>query len=821
MADTPHRRVVVASIGGLVLQTLAGAGILLLGQYTASLAMTHLGWMALGGAILWLASLLVFRQMELVVLEDRDLDQLRREKTAMGTAESIFAGEGPGALGFRVAAARLAWMQRWLVPVFGLIAAAYLIAIGVWRWGRATALPLASESWPPLQEGGLLLVVSSLLIFALFLYSRYAAGLGRMADWIYLRACGSYMLGIACGAFALVVALGINEYAQSDWWEHLLSRLLPVLMVILGAEFALNFVADIYRPRQAGVAARACFDSRLLALISEPGGLAHALAEAINYQFGFQVSHTWFYRLVVRALIPLTGLCVLVLWLMTCLVIVNPFELAVIERFGRQMNAAHPLLPGLHFKLPWPIDEARKYRTGQPHQIIVGAKYNQRGENRFELSDVVVWTDNSHAKEHYNFIFAPAASRPGVAASAPADNSADEKDKGVPVDILRMSLAVQYRIRGDALSDFTATMADHRATHDPLTHPFVESCAWNELIRFNAATRAEAMLGERRVAAGETIRKRLNERFAALGLGVDVIYVGLQHVHPEASVGKAFAKVAEAEQEKITAIRQAHGKENQLLSAAAGSKQKARTLVEALGYRERFDERLNRAEQSQPAADAARLKPLRDALDARRADFARRIEADRAADRARAAAADLREQVQLGLGGNTAKLAEAEQRSAEAAQTAARAADELRTALAAARSAAGVEVSDEEFARTADAAEARVGLDDWESALVGALRELEGDAAAVLAAAQATRWRMENETAAQLARLDNERVAYEAAPEIYRARRYLQVLAEGLAKSRKFLLGFDPKNRKIHLRIEAQDVGTTRIEDMPTRIKAE
>ncbi|MCG3127316.1 MAG: hypothetical protein CHACPFDD_02174 [Phycisphaerae bacterium] len=820
MADTPHHRVVVASIGGLVLQTLAGAGIVLLGQYTASLAMTHLGWMALGGAILWLASLLVFRQMELVVLEDRDLDQLRREKTAMGTAESIFAGEGPGALGFRVAAARLAWMQRWLVPVFGLLAAAYLVAVGVWRWGRATSLPLSSESWPPVQEGGLLLVVSSLLIFALFLYSRYAAGLGRMAEWTYLRACGGYMLGIACGAFALVIALGINEYAQSPWWEHLLARLLPAVMVLLGAEFALNFVADIYRPRQAGVAARACFDSRLLALISEPGGLAHALAEAINYQFGFQVSHTWFYRLMVRALIPLTGLCVVVLWLMTCLVIVNPFELAVIERFGRQLNAENPLGPGLHVKLPWPFDEARKYRTGQPHQIIVGAKYMERGEHRFELSDVVVWTDNSHAKEHYNFIFAPAA-QPGAATSAPAGDAADEKDKGVPVDILRMSLAVQYRIRGDALPAFTATMADDRVSREPLTHTFVESCAWNELIRFNAATRAEAMLGERRVAAGETIRKRLNERFAALGLGVDVIYVGLQHVHPEASVGKAFAKVAEAEQEKITAIRQAHGKENQLLSAAAGSRQKALALAEALGYREQFDARLNRASQQQSAADAARLQPLRDALDARRPDFLRRIEADHAADRARSAATDLREQVQLGLGGNTARLADAEQRSAAAAQAAARAADELRGAAQAARTAAGLQVSDDELARAAEVAEARVGLDYWESSLTGTFAELEGDAAAVLAAAQATRWRTENETAAQLARVDNERFAYEASPEIYRARRYLQVLAEGLSKSRKFLLGFDPKDRKIHLRIEAQDVGATRIEDMPTRIKAE
>ncbi len=74
-----------------------------------------------------------------------------------------------------------------------------------------------------------------------------------------------------------------------------------------------------------------------------------------------------------------------------------------------------------------------------------------------------------------------------------------------------------------------------------------------------------------------------------------------------------------------------------------------------------------------------------------------------------------------------------------------------------------------------------------------------------LAEAQAQRWQREMQAASELTRLENERETYAVNPKVYKARRYLEVLVNGMKKSRKYFLAFDPKGRNIHLRGEMQE----------------
>ena len=67
-----------------------------------------------------------------------------------------------------------------------------------------------------------------------------------------------------------------------------------------------------------------------------------------------------------------------------------------------------------------------------------------------------------------------------------------------------------------------------------------------------------------------------------LGLGLEVVYVGMQNVHPDKVVATEFRKVVNAEQEKIAAIREALVKENEILSAVAGDRRRARELAQAI-----------------------------------------------------------------------------------------------------------------------------------------------------------------------------------------------------------------------------------------------
>ena len=147
MAETSYSRSRSAALLGLALQLVATAAVFGLGYAVGATAMFQLGWYLLGGVPLWFVTLLVFRQHELTALEKLDLEELRREKRASGGGEAIFDEEGGAGLGFMVAETRLRWMERWLIPAFGLVSVAYLVA-GVIRTTSSFRSIISTKALP-------------------------------------------------------------------------------------------------------------------------------------------------------------------------------------------------------------------------------------------------------------------------------------------------------------------------------------------------------------------------------------------------------------------------------------------------------------------------------------------------------------------------------------------------------------------------------------------------------------------------------------------------------------------------------------------------
>jgi len=134
VSETSHVRSRRAALIGLFVQVLIALALFVLSIYVHSNAIALLAWYVAAGTPIWFVTLLVFRQHELAEFEKLDLDELRREKQATGGGEAMFAAEGGGGLGFLVAKTRLEWMQRWLVPIFGLVTGVLLAAIAVSNW---------------------------------------------------------------------------------------------------------------------------------------------------------------------------------------------------------------------------------------------------------------------------------------------------------------------------------------------------------------------------------------------------------------------------------------------------------------------------------------------------------------------------------------------------------------------------------------------------------------------------------------------------------------------------------------------------------------
>src|SRR5690606_36849160 len=110
-------------------------------------------------------------------------------------------------------------------------------------------------------------------------------------------------------------------------YHHLV---LPALMVVLGVEVGLNFVLNLYRPRRKGEFPRPAFESRILTFFAAPDRLAESVGEAISYQFGFDVTQSWFYRLLSRTLWLLFISGGLVLCGLSAVAIVEPNEQGLI-----------------------------------------------------------------------------------------------------------------------------------------------------------------------------------------------------------------------------------------------------------------------------------------------------------------------------------------------------------------------------------------------------------------------------------------------------------------------------------------------------------
>ncbi len=776
----------------------------------------HLAWFALAGVPMWLTAVLIFRQRELEEVEHLELEQLKRERAAGGGSEAIFEDEAGG---FRVAHNRLVWMQRFLIPVFSLLVSATLIGGGAWLVWQTfnaglglTTTPEAIDAWGAYQHLAIAMIVLAITLILNFLLSRYASGMARTEGWQLLRGCGSYMFTTAILIAILIIGLGVKLYAANLYVDRLLAFAIPFAMLILGTEVFLNFILDLYRPRTAGVEPRAAFDSRLLGLFAEPGGIAHSIAEAVNYQFGFEVSKTWFFQLMTRAALPLVAVGLATLWAMTAMVIVAPYQHVVIERFGAQVNPDNPHGPGFHWKFPWPIDKAVVYNTGEVHEMFIGFEQFAADPEQFggEIDAVILWTQEKHFNmEHHDFLIPltpKEALLPAAATVVSEDDLAPYLDAtfadgtaAVPVNLVRLTFFIHYRIDPQRLDEYT------RAASDP--GEVLRRVAWHAATRINGHSDLQYLLSDGQRDIGDQLRAHLQEASARLQLGLDIGFVGVLNIHPETSVAEAHRAVVNAEQEMIASIREARVEQTSTLTKVAGGRARALHLAHAIEVSGEQELRYNNAQRvlEETAAEAAAIARFRERL----LEFAPLFQALERAQwetyRTRQRAETVQEGVRLGLQYTEADRRAAseelltEERAAAAAQKSLR--EAVEPVLTEARDALRPEVADALYALV----QAELARDLWNRELLRLESELRGEAAALLSQAQAARWEIEMSAAADLIRVLAEQEAFRLAPKAYMTRLYAGALAEGMQDALKYFLAFDPSGRTIHVRYQAEE----------------
>src|SRR6185436_11239884 len=162
---------------------------------------------------------------------------------------------------------------------------------------------------------------------------KFSASIARTKQNRLLRPGASFLL---LGAYlSLLVSLGIvGVLAGFEKTDFYVAWVLCGLLALMAVESLLTLVLEIYRPRVRGKVQRPLYESRLVGLLAQPEGLITTAAQALDYQFGFKVSDTGFYRFFEKWLGWLILAQVAVLFLSTSVVFVEAGEEALLERFG-------------------------------------------------------------------------------------------------------------------------------------------------------------------------------------------------------------------------------------------------------------------------------------------------------------------------------------------------------------------------------------------------------------------------------------------------------------------------------------------------------
>jgi len=585
----------------LILSVLFFGVTFFVGRWSGFFAISALSWLAGSAVLIWLVLAIQFHQRALAEQEQLDIGQLAGDEKA----STIFQAKGERAALFAVAQRRLQILEKWFIPIFSALIAVYEIVIGLYL---LQAIPQGAEV--KTQRALVCAVCMTAIAFVSFLMSRYATGMSSEPKWKPLRAGGSFLLGIAVLCFALAIGLALANF-QIFIVVRVLEFVGPVLLLVLGVETALNVVLDIYRPRLKGQYSRSAFDSRLLGVINEPGGIFRSAAGAIDYQFGFKVSQTWFYKLLEKAILPLVLFGAVTLYLLSCVVVVAPNEEAIIEHFGNPVKDADGLArifkPGLTFKWPWPIDIARKYPTKKVMELYIGYVPRTDPDTKEVIRENHLLWGTPHYEQEHSVLVA-------------TEYTGDQMPEGaVPVSLIKANVPVQYRVK-----DLYSFLYHYGEREEPdgtkvyEAEEMLKSICYNELTKFAASAKIEvddddqvggstkqSLLGAGRDQARRILARNIQKAADQARLGVEIVFLGLQGVHPPVEVAADYQAVVGAVQKSQTLILQAQEERNKNLSVLVGSVKQADKLCALAAEYQKAEEQ----------NDPQKIKKLGDDLD--------------------------------------------------------------------------------------------------------------------------------------------------------------------------------------------------------------
>ena len=387
----------------------------------------------------------------------------------------------------------------------------------------------ATEVARPLVAGIAFLVFS----LASYAVSRFELGVGRAEGSPALVADGMHARADAVATFLTGCSLIVYHFGVDV--DRPVAGLLGLIILSFAAETLVNLVFGAVRGE--GRYALRVHSVDLLAAAADPRTVAHGYRRArARLDRGGAVSRAL--GGVLRASPWAVGVGAVLAYGSTALYTVGPHQQAVVERFGRVLDASQPAGPGLHGKLPWPID--RVYRA--PSQRV---RHLAVGNQARDVSVPLIWTRQHGTDEVYisgdnNFFY--------------------------PYIVIHWRVADVHAFRYGAV--------------DP--ERLLEDLALAEMTRRFAGLDFYRIALDGREALDREMSASLQTALDSMESGIEIVDVVLKDIHPPRDVARSFEGVVAAMQDHETYVDVAEGYRNARIPEARADA--VRQVAEAHGY---------------------------------------------------------------------------------------------------------------------------------------------------------------------------------------------------------------------------------------------
>jgi len=218
---------------------------------------------------------------------------------------------------------------------------------------------------------------------------------------------------------------------------------------------------------------------------------------------------------------------------------IQPDEVGVIERFGRKVTPFSD--PGLHYKLPWPVDQLIRIQAHRVRVVEIGFRSNS-GSSVVAEPAAYEWN-----VQHRGGRF---ESRPDESLMLTGDQN-----------MIELNAAVHYEVEHP--DSFLFRQMDAEAA--------VRSAAESAIHGVVGGTALDEVLTTGRQAIEARALSDLQRRMERYETGVRILQVKLLDVHPSIEVVDAFRGVSAAFEEKNRVVNEAEGYRNEQVALARGN----------------------------------------------------------------------------------------------------------------------------------------------------------------------------------------------------------------------------------------------------------